>query len=86
MEQVGDQCWESIILTFCISIYDPDILALDIASFFQPVVKSCAHVRRRTGRTRLEESDHRHRRLLRARRERPCHRRPAEQRYERASM
>ena len=29
------------------------------------------HVRRRTGRTGLEKADHRHRRLLRARRERP---------------
>jgi hypothetical protein len=44
-------------------------------------VKGCSHVRRRTGRTRLEKADHRHRQLLRARREWPD-RRTAEQRDE----
>src|SRR5262249_547306 len=34
--------------------------------------KSCHHVGRPTGRTALEETDHRHRGLLRARPERPC--------------
>jgi hypothetical protein len=47
-------------------------------------VKGCRHVRRRTGRTGLEEPNHRHRLLLRARHERP-RRRTAEKRDERAS-
>jgi hypothetical protein len=36
----------------------------------------------RFGRCAMEEPDHRHRRLLRARRERQCHRRTAEQQHE----
>jgi hypothetical protein len=42
-------------------------------------------VRRCIGRTALEEPDHRHRRLLRPRRERPCSERASEQRDELAS-
>src|SRR5262249_45291455 len=74
-----DQRWQSIVLTIRITIHDLDVLAFDIASFFEPTVKGCSHVRRRIGGTRLEKADHWHRRLLCGRREWP-RRRAAEQR------
>jgi hypothetical protein len=48
-------------------------------------MKSTQLVRPSDRRCAMEKSDHRHRRLLRARRERPRGRRTTEQRYERAS-
>src|SRR5262249_5065482 len=63
-----------VVLTIRITIYDLDVLALDIADFFYPTVKGCRHVRRPTLRTGLEEPNHRHRRLLPMRRERPSRR------------
>src|SRR5262249_45538595 len=66
------------------SVCDRYVLALDIASVFQALAKSAQTVRNRLSRNRLrrsvvEEPDHRHCRLLRARRERPRRRRAAEQ-------
>src|SRR5262249_29200058 len=51
----------------------------------EALAKSAQGLRERVRRLAVEEPDHRHYRLLRARRERP-HRRAAEQRYERAAL
>src|SRR5262249_27521116 len=64
---------------------DRDVLALDIAAILEATVKSAKTVRVRVRRLAVEKPDHRHRRLLRARRDRP-RRRAAEQRDERATL
>src|SRR5262249_35991358 len=63
-------------------IDDYDVLTLHITTFLQATVKTAQTVRGRLRRVTVEEPDHRHRRLLRARRERQCRRRAAEQRDE----
>jgi hypothetical protein len=63
------------------AIFDRHILALDIAGFFQALKERAHKVREQVRRSTIEKPDHRHRRLLRTRRERPC-RRAAEQRDE----
>src|SRR5262249_17591734 len=68
------------------AVFDRYILALDIAGFGQALTEGGSHRRVRPGRRTVEKPDHRHRRLLRARRLRPCRRRAAEQRYELASF
>src|SRR6516162_4586322 len=65
------------------AVFDRYILALDIAGFGQALTEGRSHRRVRPGRRTVEKPDHRHRRLLRARRDGPC-RRAAEQRDERA--
>jgi hypothetical protein len=57
------------------------VFALGEASFLQTAVKSTQSIRDCVARLAVEEPDHRHRRLLRPRRERPRHR-AAEQRDE----
>src|SRR5262245_42212348 len=34
-DQIGRQCWQSIVLVICPAVFDRDVLALDIASLFQ---------------------------------------------------
>jgi hypothetical protein len=58
-------------------------ITLDIAGFIEPSAESGLEFCVCFGSTRMQKSDHRHRRLLCARPERPRHR-AAEQRYERA--
>src|SRR6516165_8568488 len=53
------------------AIIDCDVLSLDIAGFAQALVKGGQFARPGIRRAPGEKSDHRHRRLLRARRERP---------------
>src|SRR5215467_6873053 len=64
------------------AIFDRDILALDIAGFIQALTERGreGHIARSC--RAVEKPDHRHRRLLRPRRQRPRHRRPAEKRDE----
>src|SRR5262249_3517356 len=62
-----------------------DVPALDVASFVQPFPESRQETCLSFGRTKAEISNHRHLRLLRARRERPRSR-AAEQRDERAAL
>src|SRR5262249_9264416 len=69
--QVGRQRRQSIDLIFAPAVYDRDVLALDIAAILEATVKSAKTVRGRVRRLAVEEPDHRHRRLLRARNERP---------------
>src|SRR5215471_13034670 len=56
--------------------------ALDIAGFPQSIVKRAQTAAKKVGPFGAEHPDHRHRRLLRARRERPRNRRAAEKRDE----
>src|SRR5262249_44717324 len=68
-------------------VQDRHVLALDIAVVLQPLAKCAQIVRVSVGRRNgAEESDHRHYRLLRPRRERPCGRHTAEQRNELAPV
>src|SRR6478752_6244481 len=68
------------------AVFDRQILSLDIAGFAQSLAerdhKQC---RRRAGRPAVEDADHRHRLLLRARSERPCRHHAGEKKYEIAS-
>src|SRR5262249_49912068 len=69
--QIGCQCRQSIVLTFRPTIFDCRIQALDVASLAQALTEggceTCGRLRRRA----VEESDNRHRRLLRTRTNRP---------------
>src|SRR5262249_50715281 len=51
---------------------DPDVLAFDVAFFIQTSTIYAQMGCSRSRRLKAEKSDYRHRRLLRARRERPC--------------
>jgi hypothetical protein len=68
------------------AVFDRYILALDEARILEALTE-CAHtIRKAVGRCEVEKSHHRHRRLLRARRQRPCRCRAAEQRDELATF
>src|SRR5262245_37470672 len=80
--QIGCEVGQSVGLVLRPAILDHDILALDVAGFTKALAEcgqiACTTDRRRTA----EEAYYRHRRLLRARRERPrcsCMRSPASQ-------
>ena len=81
--QFGRQRRQPIELIVGPAVFDRHVLALDIAALLQGLAKYAQIVRvRRVRRCGAEEPDHRHRRLLRARCERPRRRRAAEQRDE----
>ena len=67
----GRQRRQSIHLIFGPAVFDRDVLALDMAGFFEALAKCAQAVGERVGRCAVEKPDHRHRRLLRARRKRP---------------
>src|SRR5262245_39037367 len=79
--QIGCEVGQYVVLVLRPAILDHNILALDVAGFTKALPEcgqiACTIRKRRAA----EESDRRHRRLLRARRERP-HRCAAEQRDE----
>jgi hypothetical protein len=62
------------------AVYDRDVFGFDIASLFEALPKSNQTVRERVSRCGVDETNHWHCRLLRARRQRPS-RRAAEQGY-----
>src|SRR5262249_58955920 len=66
--------------------YDRHVPALDIAGVFEALTKCAQTARECVRRCRVEEPDHRHRRLLRAGRERPRRSCAAEQRDELAAF
>src|SRR5262245_474601 len=68
------------------AVFDCDILPLDIAGFLETFTEGGHQERVSPGRSAAEESDHRQRRLLRPRRERPCADRAAEKRDEVAPL
>src|SRR5262245_30896083 len=74
--QIGCEVGQSVVLVLR-AILDRHILALDVAGFTKALPEcgqiACTINKRRAAKrgTRAEHADHRHRRLLRARRERP---------------
>src|SRR5262249_42997054 len=71
-------------LIFRRTVFDQDVLTLDVACFLEALAEGCHEVRGVSERGVPQETNNRHR-LLRARRERP-RRRAAEQRDEIASL
>src|SRR5215472_4569372 len=81
--QIGCEVGQSVVLVLRPPILNRHILALDVAGFTKALAE-CGQKACTIGKERpraAEKPDHRHRRLLRARRERPG-RRAAEQRDE----
>src|SRR5215813_7276092 len=85
-DKISGQGRQSIVMFLRPAVFDRDILPLDIAGFLKTFTEGGHKERVSSGRSAAEESDHRHRRLLRARRERPHDRRAAEQRDELAAL
>src|SRR5262249_36143171 len=83
--QFGGERRQPIELSLGPAVFDRQILALDITGLLQALAKAPQAPRRPVRRLGIEMADHRHRRLLRARRERP-RRRAAEQRDELAAL
>ena len=69
--QLGRQRRQLIVLPFGPAVFDRDVVPLDITGFRQALAEYRRLRHERPGRTRSKKSDDRHRRLLRARRERP---------------
>src|SRR5215471_15926647 len=84
--QVGRQCRQPVILILGEAIFKRDVLTLDEACFSQAPADVGHEVWVVAGRPGTEEPDHRHRRLLCTRRERPRGNRTAEQRDERTAL
>ena len=80
--QIGRQCRQAIVLALGPGIFDRYVLALDIAGFTQALPERAQACSEQFRRFALKEPDHRHRRLLRPRRERPRNRRAAKKRDE----
>src|SRR5262245_48839099 len=82
VNQIGRQCGQSIVAVIRPAIFDRHVPALGIAGLFQTLMESRQKRRIQAGRCAMKEPNHGHRRLLRARSERPRGRRAAEQRDE----
>src|SRR5262249_61815860 len=82
--QFGREHWHSIDLTLGPAVFDRHVLALDIAALLEALAERAQVACRRVWRSAVKEPNHRHRGLLRARRERP-RRRAGQQRNEIAS-
>jgi hypothetical protein len=84
--QIDCEVGQYVVLVLRPAILDRHILALNVAGFTKALAEcgqiGCTIDRRRTA----EQSYHRHRALLRARRERPCCCRAAEKREEGAAF
>ena len=78
LDQVGRQCGQPINFILGPAGDDSHVLALDIACPSETLAKSAQTVHHSIRGPGVEDADHRHRRLLRARRERPRRRRAAE--------
>src|SRR5262249_46188716 len=68
------------------AVFDRDVLALDMAGILKALAECAYTVRLSIGRTRVDDANHRQRRLRGARRDWPRDRRAAEQRDERAAL
>src|SRR5262249_28794465 len=77
-DQISRQLRKPIETAFRPAVLDGHVLALDMARFGEPPVEGIHELRNQSGRLRVEHPNNRHRRLLRARRERPRGRRAAE--------
>src|SRR5262249_11993010 len=77
---------QPIIMALCPPELDRNVLAFDIAGLRKAATETGHEWFVLLGRCRIEEPDHRHRRLLRVRRERPRGRRAADERDELAAF
>src|SRR5215831_2263618 len=84
--EVGCQFRQAIGVVMRPPELDGQVLALDVAALAQSLAESSHSICERLRRAELEQPDYRQRRLLRARRERPCGCRAAEKRYELAAL
>src|SRR5215831_12979641 len=71
--QIGRECREPIELVLRPAEFDSDVMAVDEPRFLQAIAECRYSVNCVGSSCGLKESDHRHRCLLRTRRERPCH-------------
>ena len=78
LNQVGGHDRQSIVAALRPTIFDRDVLALDVASFGQALVKSSNQLAPGVRRRGIKKSDQRNCRLLRARLHRPRHSRASE--------
>jgi len=76
--QISRQHRETIVLMLRPAIFDHDVLALDVTGLIQSFPERSYQMWSLRKGPDAEKSDHRHRRLLRARRDRPRCRRAAE--------
>ena len=80
--QLGSQTRHPVSLILRPAVFDRSVLAVDVTGLLEALEERREEGRITLRRRAVEESDHRHRRLLRPCHERPrCHR-PAEQRDE----
>jgi hypothetical protein len=80
--QIGCEGWQSINLIFRPAIFNRDVLAVDVACFAEALAERGHHRRVRSWWSVDEEPNHRHRRLLCLRGERPRGCRDGEREYE----
>src|SRR5262249_33153662 len=81
-DEISRQRGQLVITTFRPSERNDQIPSLGKCGFAQAAAERCNHARRLAGRAATEESNDRHRSLLRAYRERPRSRRAADERDE----
>src|SRR5262249_11492866 len=81
--QLSGQFRKPLVMVIRPAVVDRDVLILDESPLLEPFAKGSNAILVASGRRDTYPSDHRHRRLLRTRRNRP-RRRAAEQRQERA--
>src|SRR5262245_12078800 len=81
-DKIGSEPRQSIVLPVRPAIFNCDVPTLDIAGLVQTYAKSGSTACVRLQRSSAEKANHRHRRLLRARRHRPADRRAPGQRDE----
>src|SRR5262249_43356440 len=81
-DEFGGEVTQLLIATFRPAKRDHQILPLDKSGFTQAAAERRDHVGRLAGRAAAEKPDHRHRRLLGTRHERPHRRRATEKRDE----
>src|SRR5262249_39661415 len=80
--QLGRERWQTVQLSLGPAIFDGDVLAFDVAGLLQALAECSQPVSISVRRLAVDKANHRNRGLLRARRQRPCCRRTAEQRDE----
>src|SRR5262249_17763997 len=86
LDQISRQFRQSVVLALSRTVLNRDVLPLRITSFLQALTECTHQVHGAFNRRAPEEPNHRPRRLLRARRERPCGSHAAEQRDELAAI
>ena len=84
--EISRQLTKSCVLALRPAEFQRDILPFLVTGFRETFAECGYLLRSRSGRAGIEKSDHRHRRLLRARSERPRSHRAAEQRDELAAL